>query len=352
MTGRSRGHASHMENNMFLKPDEYMVCMNLNEDFQNGAWPSMSQYQLKRIHDEAGINVVLEHVHWHQIEKSMGGYDWTIPDKQVDRARGAGMRLLLATPLVQPAFFPDDWYTRHQDGTSNKFGLSIWSTDAQEHLVLFLKKLIERYGDKDTSIIYHCSPLGECMYDNTPSWFGPSALKDFALKYGGEPSASISATIPEPTRSWYLNSLVEWFIHIQDTLVPQHNDWWDSLHVAFADNEHTGNFAQKGILATCKSRYPESDQVLMPYTYWGHSPQIQAHYDGLAKECGYKIVVEADYIDGLSRNPSTATLAIQKGFRGQFVGPIHTIGSYRDLTPHVMERLTWANSTWKASGIK
>jgi hypothetical protein len=336
--------------------------MNSNEEIGGYGlqFISMGTKQLIEMRDKCGIEVVQEQVYWHDIEKTRGSYDWSLPDKQVNRVINAGLRLILCAPITVPMCLPNDWYWRTQAGWITNSGLSFWHEEAQQYELDFIKRLIDRYSDSNINIIYHGFLGGESVMPNYPSFYDPEAIKDFKSRYGKDaipahgpantpksPQA-ISFSLDANTKSWLRDAVVKHHLFMQEPFKNRSNEVWDDLQPVIGNqSEANGNFAQYDIHTAYKDKWPDTEQWLLMYTYFGNGQWSADQIEKLRNDFDCKVIVEANYVEGLRDDPHTYDLAIEKGFQGQIVCPLHPFREHKIMEPWMFEQIKIANNKWK-----
>lgn len=329
-----------------------MILMNCND--KCGAWGlkwiSLKQSDLRRIRDQCGVTVVEEQIYWNQVEKKRGSYDWSISDRQVNRVLGAGMKLIMCVPMAIPGGLPNEWYWKGKGGGINKSGLSYWNADAQAYQRAFVERVIERYSGPGISFIYHGFLGGESAMWNNPVFFDDAALADFKQKYGGTPEAADSTADPPfalspNTKEWLRDGVVSHHLFIQEPFMKQHNEVWDNLQPNIAlQSEANGNYAQYDIHQAYKETWPDVEHWLLMYTYWNNGPWSAEQIDRLVEDFDCKVIVEANYCESL---PGTTELALDKGFFGQIVCPLHPFRNHARMEPWMYDAIKQAVNLWK-----
>jgi hypothetical protein len=339
----------------FLLDSEYMILMNSNADIGGYGLPfiSMDANQLKRVKDETGITVAEEQIYWHDIEKTRGQYDWRLPDKQVKRVQDAGMRLILCAPITIPHHLPDDWFWKDERGNIVRHGLSFWNAEAQDYQREFIKKVIERYSGPDTSVIFHGFLGGESVMHNHPAFFDNAAIANFKQRYGSHAMPVVGGApfpLSPETREWLRDVVVNHHLFMQEAFRHQFNEVWDDLQPLIAtQSEANGNFAQYDIHAAYSKTWPDVEQWMLMYTYFGNGPDSIAEVRRIVHDHNCKVIVEANYCEGLRDTPHTYDLAIEEGFRGQIVCPLHPFRAHKIIEPWMYEVIKSANDAWKAA---
>lgn len=350
----------------FFRPQDKMILMNSNEDMGGYGLPfkSMDTPLLIRMRDECGISIVEEQIYWHDIEKGIGQYDWTLPDKQVKRVRDAGLRLLLCAPVTVPTCLPVDWYWKTKEGYVGYFGLSFWKDEAQQYELEFIKKVIERYSDSETHVIYHGFLGGECIMPNHPSFYDDAALANFRARYGANTAPNYgpphtpeypqerSFALDERTTEWLRDAVIKHHLLIQEPFKAQFNEVWDDAQPMIAkQSEANGNSAQYALHKAYTEKWPDVEQWLLMYTYFGNGEWSASEIERLRDDFNCKVIVEANYCEGLWSPPPTVVTAIEKKFQGQIVCPLHPFRGHTEMEPKMMAVIKWANDLWTTPGL-
>lgn len=336
--------------------DEYMIIQNSNATIGGYGFKyyDLDTPQLKLIKDNCGINVVQESVFWHDIEKSQGNYNWSLPDLQIGRVLNAGMKAMVCVPISVPKFFHDDWYWAKRGNKVDKLGLSFWNPEAQEYQRNFIKIFIERYKSPNVNMIFHGFLGGESVMWNDPGFYDVYAITDFKNKHSGLPETrEAPQKLIQPARDWLRDAVVQHHLFMQDAFVKQYNELWDALQPNIGlQSEANGNFAQYDIHKAYAETYPSATQYLLMYTYWSNGEWSANQINKIIKDFKCKVIVEANYCEGLAGTPSTTDLAIELGFHGQIVGPLHPFRGHKEIEPWMYEIMKVSNEKWKKANEK
>ena len=311
---------------MFFPEDEHLVIMNFSELYtsMHGQCYALTDDNLMRLRD-VGAQTLINFAVWRAIEEQGWGY----LDRLVEQVRRFGMRCVLGAYIEAPDGLPDHCYCKRLDGTygtseNNTPAMSIWGEDAKRLILNFYKELIERYYGSDILVINSGLDTGEIVLPHKPAFYGRAALVSHLAEVGGRPDLRRPATV-----EWLRRSVVDHFMAIDELLITQHNEIWQSLHpwLAWARRPHcaNGNFAQEDIIRAQADRWPDAARVLLQYTYFSHNKPLgnviyKDLIDSWRRKYGIRVIVEAGYCSGLD---VTAPAAIAKGFRGQIVGILH-----------------------------
>lgn len=342
---------------MFLAPDEHMIVMNTNDASSGGPYIHLTTQDLIRLREECGIKVVHDYIYWSSVENNKS-YDWRLADSIVKRSLDAGMRVVLFSPISVPQGLPEEMYARSMNGKAHRGILSFWNMAAREYQRNWLKTLIGRYGSDDVTVAY-VGFIGECYLWNSPVYLDQAACDDFRSKYGSDVKTHAANSTPSgQLLEWISAGVVDHCLAMQEVVVGQHNEVWDTTQSGIAaQSHHNGVFARPAVMAAYKEHFPDADRFLLQYTYWAHGPGQAVEVDDLLEEHDFWMIVEAEYCRGLKDiDYNTATEAIKGGYyhrnperwRGMVVCPLHPFGgAYKTLEPWMMDAMKRAVDTWK-----
>lgn len=322
---------------MFLCPDEYLLVMNLPEHQKApGQCIPLPDDELRRLRD-VGVQTVINYSHWNVTDSQEG---WGYVDALVKQARRLGLKCILATPNWYPLNLPDAWFARLRQGRRIREVLSIWNRDAMSALTRHLEEVIRRYGGPGVLVTYAGYLGGECVLHNAPCFYDEAAL----ASCGGEPDIET-----EETQEWLKQSVVEHFMEVDGVLVTQHNSVWNALQWLIAQqSKANGNFAQEDILRAEFETWPEAERVLLQYTYYAHREPYPTLVKQWKQEFGLSVIVEAQYCVGLE---TTTPLAIEWGFRGQIVCPLHPWAGVKSVGQEQVDQVARSHRLWESGDV-
>jgi len=338
----------------FMRKGDYLILMNLDDTVQSMPGEtiySMDLDDIKKARD-IGVSVVLEQTHWQNCERQKGTeLDWRIIDNQVDRCLKAGMRVLLTAPATPArAGMPDEWFGRYTTGEEEPSYLSIWNRDAMAYVREYLEKVIARYSSSDVQVILHEVGGGELLLPLNACYYDMAALESWKLNHDGLPHPLAA---DQATKDWIKQGVLDHFAYMNEPVVKQHGEVWDSMHmvIAYHYSPCTGNDYQREVHDMYRRIWPECTIWLIQYTYVGHmgSTGYVKYLDDLSM-CGVKVILEADHPRGL---PFTTPLAIGKKFAGQICAPVHP--SSRLPNQHILDwmlaNMSDSLKLWRESGL-
>lgn len=330
---------------MFLPENEYLVVMNLPVEikFPGHKGIPLIDSELSRLKD-IGVGTVLNWIFWDVVV----GLGWEHADRAMEQARRLGLRNIIGVYQNPSHELPQDYYASFEGGKPCRLILSPWNDEAQQAAKDFYTEVVNRYGGDDVNVI-KCEFLsGESFIHNEPCYFDRAALASFGQEVGGRPVRDAPETL-----EWIRRVAVKQFMDIDGHLVGQHNEIWNALHpVISTQSLSNGNFAQEDILKAEREAFPDATIVLLQYTYWAHHASIirgEMYVDILTrwvKDYNLDLIVEAHYCDGLD---TTAPLAIERGFRGQILAPLHPFKPQTRIEEWQFQVIERAQRLWESS---
>jgi hypothetical protein len=312
---------------MFITPRDPIIICNYNHEikYNDPSAPlvdevgEMDDNDLRMVRD-SGATTIMHQSFWHTAQPAIGGaIDWSIMDRKVEMTRALGMKSILTLPTSFPQEnVPDTWWPKMVNGQAMRDYYSLWEPDATEAEAEFLQKAVNHFKSDDVQVILHELGGGEQKMHQSASYFGDSAVADFASKYGGVPE-----TMPSSPQSveWVRNGSVQHTTKMQDILRKQHNEVWTAWHLLFGMRSCAGLYVDE-LFDTFRNLWPEVDIFFIQYTYFGHVPWIEPRIDEHIRR-GVKFIGEADHPRGL---PRTTPYGIEHKWTGQICGPIHPAG--------------------------
>lgn len=295
---------------------------------------------------EVGIQTAHEQPAWALIEPARGQYDWAYLDNIIQRNRSAGMKSLIQLPGWRvPSWVPPEWRARQQNGAFENEQLSLWNKDAQEYLDGYCRTVINKYLAPDIMFFWGEFQGGEGSYPPSSCFFDTNALNDFHSKFGNDAVPNI---LEQNTLSWFKDKIVEHHIWLSKWFYPQYKELWDCKQELMDRwTKAFGNYAQPDILEAYQKEFPDSNLVLLQYTYFddAHTEIEKAWVDMLIETFKCETIVEAMFCGGL---PKTTPLAIAKGFRGQIVHPANNSAG-ETFEQWMVDNIRNSHDLWKSS---
>lgn len=344
---------------MFLQPNDYLVVQDAYPPatWWNNKARMLRTDELKRMHDECGINTIFSACYWSTAEKD-GKYDWAFVDEQIAVARAGGMKILMATPISPPQDLDDGLYGMGRDGVPYRGLLSYWNHESRELTAKFITDLLSRHASSDINFIY-AGLIAEHYLWNAPVYLDEAARVAFQ-KYGGDLGyhARGIATVTKELRQFLQDSVVDYNLFIQGLLVNQHKEIWDHTQYLIAlQSEHNGSFARPYVYEAYQQHFPEAARMMMSSTYWSHGVGNAQRINDILSMYDARILVEAQYCEGL-RDGGTTALAIAGGlckdsacperWQGQAVAPFNSFGdTYDEIPEWKYDVMAKAVDTWR-----
>lgn len=299
----------------FLAPDDRLLVMDINRSTYDRADPdySLKTDEMKQLRD-AGVRTVLQQMWWDGVERD-GVRDWWAVDVGVERAREAGLQLLLQCYQRPPGDLPAAWYACLESGEPVGH-LSIWNDEASDYEASFVREMAARYAGEDVLLINSLISDGETLLVLKPSWWDPAAVASHQAAFG---SGRMQLSRPQQW-AWLRESMIRKMVQYQGLLleVQAHGEIWMSLH-PFIKNSHTGNQFTHEILAALRATWPEVAIMWLLYTFYEFPAAWQGEQLALARSLDLGLVTGAGHCQGLAR---TVPLAKANGHR-LLCGPRH-----------------------------
>jgi len=327
---------------MFLVDDEYIVLMSLDNSIEK--FHVITLDDKKRFRD-VGIQTTIEYPERVSIEPTQGIYDFSLMEKMLERNRTADLKTIFT--LCQsflPAWMPEDWFGKTQDGNIARHVLSMWNKEAQKSTREYYREVIQKFAAPDVLFVFGEWQCGEGALPPTPSYYDKFALEDF----GGIPNIANTET-----RDWLGATVLKHFMvrYSEFCYYQKRKEIWNAQQWLINQwGEGSGNYMQSGILECCKKL--SMDIVLLQYTYYdqAHGTENEIYVESLKNDLGCDVIVEAHYARGLK---ITTPAAISKGFRGQIVCPTHPqAGSFSVVEPWMFGEVSWSHNKWSEGEVK
>lgn len=320
---------------MFLQPDDYLV---VQDAYPSATWWNdkarrLRVDELKRMHDECGINTIFTACYWSEVEQD----GWTLVDEQIKVARAGGMKVLMATPISPPQNLDDGLYGMGRDGAPYRGLLSYWNQGARDLTAKFIQDLLSRHAASDVNFIYG-GLITEHYLWNAPVYLDRAARTAFQQEYDGDlvHHARGISTVTKELRQFLQDSVIDYNLFAQSLLVEQHQEIWDhTQYVIGLQSEHNAVFARPYVYEAYQQHFPEATRMMMASTYWNHGVGNAQRVNDILSMYDARILVEASYCEGL-RDGGTADLALAGGlckdsacpsrWQGQAVAPFNSFG--------------------------
>lgn len=286
----------------FIDDADRIIIMDINRSTYDKADPdySLKTDEMKRLRD-VGIRTVLQQMWWGDIERNGRCY-WEPVDVGIERAREAGLNVLLQCYQRAPADLPEDWYARKANGQTVPH-LSIWNDDANEYEEAFVRKMARRYAGDDVLIMNSLISDGETMFILEPHWYDPAGMASYRATCGEGPVMPNRAI----STGWLKDSMIRKMIQYQGLLreVNKHDEIWMSLH-PLIEQECAGNRYWIDILRELRLTYPETAIFWLLYTFFELPPDWRQEKLIVSRQLNVNLVTGAQHCQGLSRNAPKA----------------------------------------------
>ena len=334
----------------FLKDDEFIIFMahNAQRTSDSGDTYRVHTLEERSRMREAGIQTAHEQPAWNILEPSRGSYNFAYLDNIISLNREAGMKSLVQIAGWRiPTWIPHEWKAKRKDGVVETEVLSMWNDEAQEYSDAFYERMINEYkNQKDVMFFFGEYQGGEGAYPPTWCLYDDAALENYKRIYGA--SAEPKPGDPE-TLGWFGGMIVDHFIRKAYYFHTAYNEIWnEQQYLMDTWTKAFGNFRQADTLELFHRVWPESNIVLLQYTYFdsSHNDACKEFVDKLVKASECEVIVEAMFYSGL---PTTTPQAIAKGFRGQILHPTKESFSGEALCDEAINNIKNSHKMWMES---
>ena len=287
---------------------------------------------------DAGISTAYFcNTHWALAEPELNVYDWSLVDREVEKLRKAGFKIMINCYTDAPRNFREDWYVRIQAGFIAG-AISMWNEEALEHTEKFYRLMKDRYKADDLLVVNSWLTDGETIYLLEPAWYDDAALYDYQTHYG---STAVPAFGDAQTEAWLKESYIKLMMRWANILVD--NPWrelWTMLHPAFTTNMYSGGQWIEDVLQAYSTLTDNINHIYYTWVQWSNLyPTMQTWRDK------YHTIDwgGAEYAEGLVY---TTPLAISNGLRGQIINPCHPFTKYDRVYPWMVENIKDALLKW------
>lgn len=286
---------------MFLQPDERILIMD--------SWNRpLTADEMRALH-VAGVQTVYYQggVRWDEMQPQPNApMDYSQLDAYMDRARWAGLKVLLPFCWSFPAWKPDDWfYSREvQEGS---YGIMSYTNPVTAlEIDSFMTALINRYRMDDFQLVFALPCNGEFPYHKWP----------IDGRWHTDPDA-----------------LIDWVCKRQEILAAQHGEVWSAYH------PYTNPEYWHPLHDALFNRFFGCRHYGIIFTYVQHSqPHIKPLLD-YNKQHGMTYYVGTEYVQGMRSNMDK----IKRGGMRMLTAPKHPYQSNDKVEPWMLNTIMWAN---------
>lgn len=345
----------------FLKSDESIVLMDLCPSMGADA-RHLNDVELDMLY-KVGCRTLLEYVCWWTIEQDMGSRVWNHLDEYIHRAREHGFKVILSTPHFVPGCFPKEWYPWDRAGNAYKSPaadgtfkgvLSLFSVEAMQYEVQFIRAVKARYEAED--VLLYCSQQveGETIYANGWAYGDPGAQSGWQTFSNGElgPMEFSNSAFTEWLQRTYILQLLDFNRQIldaggDDLEGPVHNEIWTAIHPLLsaklrANVDLLGNGCDwySNILGSYRNYFPDTVITWLQYTYFPHGDGYRAlvRDESVGRRIQH-VIGGAEWVQGLRYS---APGLLQWGLQALLLGIIHPFSGHKEVTSDMAAEVKWA----------
>jgi len=331
----------------FLKNDDYFLVLD------HISPRKLTLEELKRIR-ATGAKVLLYHTNWNLLEPQMGVYDWTDMDSAIKMAEDADFKVLLGDYSMGASCLPEEWYVasspRLQEPDRRWNVLSFWNKDAMNYLENFISILGNRYGNGRVNIMCQQSVAGETYLPFEPDnvFFDDAAIQSYREFVGDStaiPSKWSLTICPEPTRTWFKNSILDAIVRRNKFLTELNgnSEVWHSGHHCWATmGQGGGAMFIRDVLNALRANIPNVNFHGIQYTYWYHNETYKNKVREDANNYGIDFYVGAEYCEGL---PVYMPQMLKEKYKGFIIAPLSPLTSHERMEEWMYVNMTNAYNT-------
>ena len=335
----------------FLHRDEAIVVMDVCPEGGMTTRAHIGEEDLRRLRD-CGVQTVLEYVAWGAIEKEKGVRDWGHLDEYIERARRAGMKVILSTPHFVPGCFPDEWYPWGRDGKpmvgnvtiQSQAVLSIFNDEALDYEVGFIREIRARYEAEDVLLFCAQQVEGETVYNNNWAYGDPSAQASWKRE-------RVQVCDFPLIDEWLARRYEEVLVRLQGAFLAgsRHGEIWTALHPLLSEMilpECRGNGCRwiERFFGAYRREWPNVEMTWLQYTFWPHEEGYRKKVGEVRRRFGMDLVTGAEWIEGLRANTGRA---IEEGLSALLVGLLHPFTRHEKVEEWMLEIVREAQKQWK-----
>jgi len=286
---------------MFIEPDEYLIIMDMNERDTD---VSLTLAEMKMLKGAGVKTVYLQGlIRWERMQpdKNMD-VDWAVPDGFVERARDAGLKMLIPCLFSLPKWLPDEFfYSRKSNG--QLYDVPAYDNpEAAEMIDDFIMTVCDRYYGSDAQVIYSIPGNGE-----------------FALNGHGR-------------MDYPMEVFTDWVVERQRILAAQHNEIWTAFHPYFDPGYW------KHLYGALFSAFPYDQHYGIIFTYVQHKMEHIQELLNYCREYGMKYYGGTEYVQGMRSN---VPFLMETKTR-MLTAPKHPYQRYSEIEPWMLDEIIWA----------
>lgn len=284
---------------MFIQPDERLIIM---DTFIR----PLEADEMHALHLAGVKTVYYLGIRWDKMQPTPGApMDYSEIDAYIERARWAGLKVLLPFCWSFPAWKPDDWFYSREEIEGSYGIMSYTNPTVAAEIDEFICTLINRYRGEDLQVVYALPCNGEFAFHKWP-------IDGFAHIDAFE--------------------LAEWVCKRQELLAAQYGEVWTAYH------PYTNPVYWRPVYDTLFERYFGCKHYGIIFTYVQHSqPHIKTLLD-YNKQRGMTYYVGSEYVQGIRSNMDK----IKNNGMRIFTAPKHPYQKNDQVDAWALNTIAWA----------
>ena len=297
---------------MFIEPNEHIIIMDMNDNLPERRLTFNEMLILK----DAGVKTLYcqAAIRWEPMQPTPDApFSWEIVDHWVDKARRAGLKMLIPFIYSIPPWKPDNFFFS-REAVEAAYGVASYTNpEVSEELDDMIVKTIARYSGDDCQVVYSIPCNGELAFH---LWTRDNQIhcdKDH---------------------------LVKWVTDRQRLFEAQHGEIWTAYH-PYTDPLYW-NPIYDGLFAA----FPDSKHYGIIFTYVQRNERHFFERIKANQDRGMIYYGGTEYIQGLRNNVSK----LMKGNMRMFTAPKHPYQHIDKVDRWASDEIKWAieqyNTDW------
>lgn len=294
---------------MFIEPDEYLIIMDMNHG--GGVDLTLEEMQVLKA---AGVRTLYYQaaIRWDVMQPQPDRpMDWSVPDRFVNNARRAGLKMLIPFVYSLPPWWPDDFfYSRSVQGLA--YGIPNYANEEMTAIMdEFMVEVIRRYGGADCQVIYAVPANGEFAVDL------------FSCSH-----------MPYP-----MELFTDWVVKRQQILVKQFNEVWTAFH------PYSNPVYWKPVYGALYSAFPFVRHYGILFTWVQHTTEAFWALQAWSKEYSQTVYFGGtEYVQGMKLHvPKLLAHDVR-----MLTAPKHPFQQHRQIEDWMLPTIRWAIGQYEA----
>lgn len=294
---------------MFIEPDDYLLIMDMNEG--NDVDLTLDEMHLLK---DVGVKTLYYWAafRWDRMQPTpTSPINWGDADRFVERARKAGLKMLLPFVYSYPKWKPDEFF-HSRELVEHCYGIPNYINEqATAEIDELMREAILRYWADDVQVIWSIPGNGEFPFHIWP-------------RHG-------ELECP-------MESLIEWVLARQRVLVQQHNEIWTMYH------PYTAPKYWHPLYDALFAEFPDAKHYGIIFTYVQHLHPHFMPFLQYNKDRGMTYYGGTEYVQGMEAN---VPRLLGDGVR-MLTAPKHMYQPKRAIEPWMLDEIEKAIGQYDA----